>query len=85
MIFGPKPVDSAFNFFWWINRAYCPSTAYIGMQKHFTDGSIMIMIIMVKVTVELAEGHTARNGAKQKCSSSCDVGYSTKWSSQDKG
>lgn len=48
------------------------------MQKHFTDGSIIIMIIMVKVTVELAEGHTARNGAKQKCSSSCDVGYSTK-------
>lgn len=38
----------------------------------------MVTTIMVKVTVELAEGHTARNGAKQKSRSHCDVGYSLK-------
>lgn len=66
MIFGPKPVESAFNFLWWINKTYCPSIVYKSIQKHFTDGSIMVTTIMVKVTMELAEGHTARNGAKQK-------------------
>lgn len=39
---------------------------------------IMIMIIMAQVAVELAEGHTARNGATQKCRTCCDVGYSLK-------
>lgn len=78
MIFGLKPIESAFNFFWWINKAYFPCIVNKGIQKTFTAGSIMIMIMMVKVTVEPAEGHTARNSAKWKCRSCCDGGYSLK-------